>query len=62
MVWYGIVGFNVSIDTLQVISETIAVTCQSHVSESLQWRLDVYNMPTGVGEGTTGNSSIDGTV
>ena len=23
MVWYGIVGFNVPIDTLQVISETI---------------------------------------
>jgi len=23
MVWYGIVGFNVQLDTLQVISETI---------------------------------------
>ena len=31
MVWYGILGFNVPLDTVQVISETGALSSEVHL-------------------------------
>ena len=38
MVWYGIVGFNVPIDTLQVISETIRTAVKQQ-----EWRKSIFH-------------------